>query len=802
MPVRLGHEPDRPNRQDYGFDTYSRGSALSRRSTVGSAMARPRTTLGNLPAETTSFVGRRREQAEIRQKLATARLVSLVGPGGVGKTRLALRAAADLSRGFHDGAWLVELAEVRDEALVASAVLAGLDLRDQAGMTPLQILVSYWHQKELLLVLDNCEHVLDAAAQLVSGVLRSAPNVRVIATSREPLQLAGEHVVPVTPLQVPDEHETEPLAQLRQNEAVALFTERAAAASGAFVLSASNQAAVVGLCRRLDGLPLAIELAAVRTRVLDVEQVLERLRDRFGLLTGGSRAALPRHQTLRMTIDWSHDLLPEREQSLLRRLSVFASRFTLEDAELVCASGDLSAADTLDVLSSLVDKSLLMREDYSGHSCYRMHETMREYATLKLREQDEDGPLSTRCIDYYRTRCLSMEAEGRYQLPEWLSWVELEIDNIRAVLQRCVLQGDAARGLDITACLRYYWITHGTTESIRWLDQLVAAGEASPRTRVRALCLRGWLSVVQADPAAARPWLARAIATARETQQPSELAQALSIAANAENQIGNPTGASGFLDEAEAITAALTDYAATIELVQARAVHAFFANDIDAAAATTSEGLRLSRDAGDLFYLASMLRNVAAIAMTKGDLADANAGASEALRVARQIDDRIAEFYILAAMSSLAASAGQARRAARLLGAAQAIGAGAGATIIGPHAPFQTHARELATKSLGTAQFESEFEAGKRLSCDAAVRLALGESDQSTVAASVGADASPLAKREVEVAALVADGLSNKQIAARLFISERTVDSHIGHILNKLGVNSRSQIAVLMAPRA
>ena len=802
MPVRLSHEPDRPNRQDYGFDTYFRGSALSRRSTVGSAMARPRTTLGNLPAETTSFVGRRREQAEIRQKLATARLVSLVGPGGVGKTRLALRAAADLSRGFHDGAWLVELAEVRDEALVASAVLAALDLRDQAGMTPLQILVAYWHQKELLLVLDNCEHVLDAAAQLVSGVLRSAPNVRVIATSREPLQLAGEHVVPVAPLQVPGEDETEPLAQLRQNEAVALFTERAAAASGAFVLSASNQAAVVGLCRRLDGLPLAIELAAVRTRVLDVEQVLERLRDRFGLLTGGSRAALPRHQTLRMTIDWSHDLLPEREQSLLRRLSVFASRFTLEDAELVCASADLSAADTLDLLSSLVDKSLLMREDYSGHSCYRMHETMREYATLKLREQDEDGPLSTRCIDYYRTRCLSVEAEGRYNLPEWLSWVELEIDNIRAVLQHCVAHRDSARGLDIAASLRYYWVTHGTTESMRWLDQLLTAGEASAHTQVRALCLRGWLSVLQADPAAARPWLARAIAAARETRQPGQLSEALSIAANAENQIGNPAGAGAFLEEAEAITTGLGDYPATIELVLARTVHAFFGSDINTAMAISSEGMRLSRDAGDLFYLGSMLRNLAAIALTKGDLDEANARAGDALRVARQIDDRIAEHYVLAGLSWHAASSGQARLAARLLGAAEAIGAGAGAKIVGPHAPFHTQAKEAAIQALGAAKFEAEFEAGKRLSRDAAVRLALGESDQSPVAASFGADASPLAKREAEVAALVADGLSNKQIAARLFISERTVDSHIGHILNKLGVNSRSQIAVLMAPRA
>ena len=231
-------------------------------------MARPRHRLGNLPAETTSFVGRRRELAEIRKKLASARLVSLVGPGGVGKTRLALRAAADLARGFSDGAWLVELAEVRDAAIVPNAVLTAVDLRDQAGLEPLQILRSFLGERHLLLVLDNCEHVLEAAAQLVSEALRSAPNVRVIATSREPLQVTGEHVVPVTPLQLPRGDGTEPLAQVRENEAVVLFTERAAAASGTFALTGANQAVVVAVCRRLDGLPLAIELAAVRTRVL------------------------------------------------------------------------------------------------------------------------------------------------------------------------------------------------------------------------------------------------------------------------------------------------------------------------------------------------------------------------------------------------------------------------------------------------------------------------------------------------------------------------------------------------------
>src|ERR1700726_725171 len=324
-------------------------------------MARPPRRSGNLPAEAGSFIGRRREIAEVREKLTEARLVSLVGPGGVGKTRLAIRIATDLGRGFRGGGWLVELAEVLDPVLVSSAVMTALDLRDQAAAEPLTLLLSYLHDKELLLVVDNCEHLLGAAAQVVTDMMRAAPGVRVIATSREPLSVPGEHVVPVPPLELPAPQQGEPLSRLRQNEAVMLFTERAAAASGTFELTASNQAAVVDLCRRLDGLPLAIELAAVRTRVLTVEQILDRLTDRFGLLTGGSRAALPRHQTLRTTIEWSHDLLTGGERAVLRRSCAFAGRFTLEDVESVCVSQDTSPAQALDVLASLVDKSLVMR---------------------------------------------------------------------------------------------------------------------------------------------------------------------------------------------------------------------------------------------------------------------------------------------------------------------------------------------------------------------------------------------------------------------------------------------------------
>src|SRR6266567_3394645 len=761
-------------------------------------MARARHRTGNLPADVTTFIGRRHEMAEIRKKLTTARLVSLVGPGGVGKTRLGLRIATDLARGFSDGSWLVELAEVRDAALVTNSVLAALDLRDQAGANPREILVAYLQDRELLLLLDNCEHLLGAAAELATEILRTADGVRVVTTSREPLQVSGEQVVPVPPLELPRGDGEEPLGQLRQNEAVMLFTERAAAASGAFELSTSNRATVVSICRRLDGLPLAIELAAVRTRALSPEQILDRLSDRFALLTGGGRSALPRHQTLGMAIDWSYDLLTEAEQSLLRRLCVFAGRFTLADVEAVCTSQDGRAIDALATLSSLVDKSLVTKKDIGGVASFRLHETMREYASARLRDANEDELLRDRCVEHYRTTCLQLAEQARYRLVEWLRWAELEIDNIRAILYECVARGDLARGLDIATSMRYYWITRGTTESIRWFDQLLASGEGSPTTLVRAYYVRGWLSLLKGDAVTAERWIVQAIDTARGTGQRALLSESLSLGATIANLAGDSEAARRHLDEAEAMTPDLDDFPTTIELVLSRAIHAIFRGDLETAKAASLQGLHLSREAGDQYQLESMLLNLGQVAMLSGDTNAGKSWSVEALEVARRIDNRLAQYWVLATLGWHAANDGRPRVAAQLLGAAETLAMQTGADMMGPAVPLLAQAKESTLAALGASAYDREFNAGKQLSRETALRLALGETDGIGTEPADGFVAGPLAKREVEVARLVAEGLSNKQIGARLFISDRTVATHVSNIMNKLGLNSRAQIAVWM----
>ncbi|GAA2215347.1 LuxR family transcriptional regulator [Nonomuraea monospora] len=808
-------------------------------------MARPPRRLGNLPAEATSFVGRRRELAAVRARLAEARLVTLVGPGGVGKTRLALRAAGELGRAFPGGAWLVELADVRDSGpveaagvrdsgpvqptgvrdsgLVADAVVAALDLRPQAAGQPSRVLAAYLRDKRLLLVVDNCEHLLAATARLVAEVMRAAPGVRVLATSREPLSAPGEHVIVVPALDLPAPDARPPLAELRRNEAVRLFTERAAASSGTFELTAANQAAVAGLCRRLDGLPLAIELAAVRTRLLSAEQILHRLDDRFGLLTGGTRA-LPRHQTLRTTIDWSHDLLDPAEQALLRRLCVFAGRFTLEDVEAVCANDappaprdadvvgppTLRDADmarvgdgpsVLDRLASLVDKSLVIKEDARALACYRLHETMREYAALKLREAGEEEALARRFTAHYTALCLRAAPQVRHRLAEWLDWMDLEIDNLRAVLRSCLTPARAGHGMTLLYALGYYWMTRALSEGVRWAEELLALPGGGPAERARAAFMRGFLAVLQSDAASAKPALAEAAAGAEAAigaggaGLASVLAQSLALASMAASMSGDHDRAQQLGERARTALAKTDDDTAVLMYLQSRALNGLFEGDLNTAREAAEEGVRLGRQAGDLYSLDMMLLNLGCARLIAGAPDEAEPLLVEALRVAYRIDDRVGQYVLLDALGCVAAGSGRLRHAVLLMGAADTVRTGAGASVLPFLAPLLAGAEGTARAGLGAAAYEAAYTEGGRLGRDDAIGLALGEPAPPERAR----EEVPLGRRQAEVARLVAEGLSNRQIGERLFISEHTVDSHVRAIMNKLGVNSRAQIAAWAA---
>jgi DNA-binding CsgD family transcriptional regulator/tetratricopeptide (TPR) repeat protein len=427
---------------------------------------------------------------------------------------------------------------------------------------------------------------------------------------------------------------------------------------------------------------------------------------------------------------------------------------------------------------------------------------MREYARVKLHEAGEEEPLRERCIEHYRLTCLGSFDDARYHLVEWLVWADLEIDNLRAVLHQCVGRSDLGRGLDIAASLRYYWITHGTTESVRWVDQLLPATDASARTMVRAYYLRGWLSMLQGDPAAGIPFIARAVAIARKTGERALLSESLSMSASIATVAGDPQAARPYLDEAEAMASSLDDFPAAIELLLSQSIYAIFTGDLETVGALSVAGVTLSRDAGDLYQLENMYRNLGVAGMMSGDLEASNGWFVEALRVARRVDNRLGQYYGLAAAGWYAANSGRTRVAAQLLGAAEALCAQTGTALGGPTIPVVADAQRMTMEALGVQRFDAEFEVGQHLSREVALRLALGETTPVDDSGAESVAASPLAKREREVAQLVARGLSNKQIGVQLFISEATVASHMRHIMDKLGVNSRAQIAVWMVPHA
>ncbi len=459
----------------------------------------------NLPLLLTSFIGREPDVDTVRQLLGKTRLLTLTGAGGCGKTRLALEVAqwAAQTSAYTDGIWLVALAPLSDEAVLVPTVAAVLGARERTGERLLETLTTFLRPKQVLLLLDNCEHLVLACAQLADALLRGCPRLTILATSREPLSIGGERPWPVPSLRLPDPRRVRTLAAVAACEAVQLFVQRAQVVRPAFTLTEQNSGLAEQICRRLDGIPLAIELAAARLSSLSLEQILARLDDRFRLLTGGSRTALPRQQTLRATLDWSHDLLSDRERLLLRRLSEFAGGWVLEAAEAVCVGHGIEAEEVLDLLAGLVAKSLVAPTEGRAGSRYGLLETMRQYGREKLVTAGEERALRDRHLTWYLA--LAEQAAQRIGGAErelWLDRLEAELENLRSALRWSSLEeGRYEAGLRLAAALEDFWYVRGYVgEGRRWLEELLArAGSVSAVFRARALAVVALLTYCQAD---------------------------------------------------------------------------------------------------------------------------------------------------------------------------------------------------------------------------------------------------------------------------------------------------------------
>jgi predicted ATPase/class 3 adenylate cyclase len=439
----------------------------------------------NLPVQLTSFIGREKEMEEIKQSVLAHRLVTLTGVGGTGKTRLSLQIAADVVDQFRDGVWFVELAPISDPNLISQAIFSCLGIPEQPGQTILQLLLDYLRAKKLLLVLDNCEHLIAACAELVDTLLSNAHAIKIITTSREALGISGEMIWPVPSLSLPDGRQVPTIAQLSQYEAVQLFIERAMLIQSHFQITNANAPAIAQICFRLDGIPLAIELAAARVKGLSLEQIASRLDDRFRLLTGGNRTALPRQRTLQATIDWSYRLLSEEESMLLRRVSIFAGGWTLEAAEQVCASEELTSDQILDLLLHLVDKSLVVAKTEEIHPRYYLLETIRQYAQEKMDDSGESSLVRDRHLEYFRS--VAEKARPHFRDAEqfvWLDRFETELENVRAALTWALQGGSVEAGLrlaaDLGADTGSFWVNRGhMIEGHEFLEQLLLKSQAT-----------------------------------------------------------------------------------------------------------------------------------------------------------------------------------------------------------------------------------------------------------------------------------------------------------------------------------
>ncbi|WP_133794533.1 ATP-binding protein [Actinokineospora alba] len=761
-----------------------------------------------LPVDVTSFVGRGAELADIRRLLGASRLVTLTGPGGVGKTRLALRVAEQVGRTFGGRVWLVELAELRDPALLAHTVAAQLDLADHAQGDIADALLEHLADAHVLLVLDNCEHLVDAVAKLVDRITRAAPRVHVLATSRESLGVVGEAGFVVPPLPVPDPEAVTSAAEVLRYDGTSLLIDRARAVRSDFHVDDHNYAAVAALCRWLDGIPLAIELAAVRLRSLSAEEIVDRLGDRFRLLTLGRRFGPARHQTLQATVEWSHALCTPAEQTMWAKAALFPGGLELDAVEAVVVGDDLPGSAVIDVLDSLVDKSILSTEG-GEHTRYVMLESLRDFGLRQL-DAEESATLRRRHRDFYADlvatlRLAYLDGSGDVAMARILR----ERGNLRAALEFCATEpGEARAGMRMAAGLLAYWSAKAAAEGARWLDRLLAADPTPSRERAQALCDRAWLPVLRPGQSASG-FLDEAEQVVEELKLHSGLESILIQRSRAAACLyeGRPAAAAEILarvltwfetwEPSSEWDRAYRPYALlSCRIVLALAHSA--TGEPRQAEALLREALPVAAEHGHTSQRAVGLWNLGMLRLEAGETAEAAELARECLRLARDIDDQTCVADGLRLLCSIAAAEGDATHAALLWGAtAEADQANAAMIISGWESDVYARHRALAHDAIGEESFDAAYRLGAGLTTAEAIAVALDE--RPARAQRLAKLERTLTRRQNQVADLIAEGKSNREIADALTISVRTAESHVDHILSALGFSTRAQIATWVA---
>jgi predicted ATPase/DNA-binding CsgD family transcriptional regulator len=774
---------------------------------------------GHLPVALTSLIARDQELAAVVALLRDpgVRLLTVTGPGGVGKTRLAIAAATAVAADFPDGVVFVSLAPITDPDLVLPTIAGALGLRDMGAASLPDRLLDVLAGRRVLLILDNVEQVVTAGSRL-RDLLGACPGVTLLVTSRSRMRLSGEREFPVAPLPLP---QSDPVAgeDARESGAVRLFVERAQAVGPDFRLTTETLPAVAAIVSRVDGLPLAIELAAARVKALPPAALLQRLEQRLPLLSGGARDLPPRHQTMRDTIAWSYDLLNDLEQALFRRLAVFVGGFTLDAAEAIGAaaadgSGELrviSAIDTMDGITSLIDHSLLRQSvAFSDEPRYQMLETVREFGLERLKASGETEDFAVRAAHAAHALALAVSQWEREFAPgfeEMLARLDAERDNIRAALGWAEEAGEAEIGLRLAEAMSFYWLLRGHFREGRgWLERALRRGDRAPAAlRTRAMIDAGWFAGFQRDYAAAAAVLTEAIRLARTRDDRWSTAMALMALGQAELQRGDYPQAAARTEEAIALFLPLEHSASAGPRVLSRAYAnlgriAFAQTDFARAATALEEAFARAPVGGFAWGLGDTLRCLGDLARERGDLEQALTYYRESVELAKDHGDRRFLAKTLAGIAVVAAAQGRMVPAVRLAGAAAALREQIGVPVEEWQRATYDHGLELAQFAMPPETFLEAWAAGFALPLPAAIAEALmaaapaaspSEMSETPAAATMAG----LTPRESDVLRLLAEGLSDREIAATLFLSPRTVGWHVTHLLAKLDVQNRAAAA-------